>query len=186
MRDSTGFILVIIVTVIFVGVAGFLYFGDNTGRAMVNTFINQVPEIRQLVPKNAEAEPAPELTPEEAAAKLEAKKEEQLAARKLETAANSSKEKAKPAAPRRDPAFLSFAPRAAAQPVFPFPSAGDVRQGMEIQSLQASFGRPTIRATTMEKETLVETYVYVKNEPRSATIVRLKDGKVVEAQNGIY
>ena len=90
------------------------------------------------------------------------------------------------AAPRRDPAFLNFAPRAAAQPVFPFPSAGDVRQGMEIQSLQASFGRPTIRATTMERETLVETYVYVKNEPRSATIVRLKDGKVVEAQNGIY
>jgi hypothetical protein len=57
---------------------------------------------------------------------------------------------------------------------------------MEMQSLQASYGRPTIRATTMEKEMLVETYVYVKNEPRSATIVRLKDGKVVEAQNGIY
>jgi hypothetical protein len=184
MRDSTGFILVIIVTVIFVGVAGFLYFGDSTGRAMVNSFVNQVPELRQFVPKEAEAQPAPALTPEAEAAKLEAKKEEQLAARKLETAAKT--EKAKPSAPRRDPAFLNFAPRAAAQPVFPFPSAGDVRQGMEIQSLQASFGRPTIRATTMEKETLVETYVYVKNEPRSATIVRLKDGKVVEAQNGIY
>ena len=184
MRDSTGFVLVIIVTVIFVGVAGFLYFGDSTGRAMVGSFINQVPELRQLASKGAEAQPTPALTPEEEAAKLEAKKNELLAAKKLETAAKT--EKAKPAAPRRDPAFLNFAPRAAAQPVFPFPSAGDVRQGMEIQSLQASFGRPTIRATTMEKETLVETYVYVKNEPRSATIVRLKDGKVVEAQNGIY
>lgn len=184
MRDSTGFVLVIIVTVIFVGVAGFLYFGDSTGRAMVNSFVNQVPELRHLVPKEATAEATPELTPEEEAAKLEVKKQEQLAARKLETAAKT--EKPKPAAPRRGPAFLSFAPRAAAQPVFPFPSAGDVRQGMEIQSLQASFGRPTIRATTMERETLVETYVYVKNEPRSATIVRLKDGKVVEAQNGIY
>lgn len=184
MRDSTGFILVIIVTVIFVGVAGFLYFGDSTGRAMVNSFVNQVPELRQFTSSKPAEQPAPELTPEAAAAKLEAKKEELLAAKKLETAAKT--EKAKPAAPRRDPAFLNFAPRAAAQPVFPFPSAGDVRQGMEIQSLQASFGRPTIRATTMERETLVETYVYVKNEPRSATIVRLKDGKVVEAQNGIY
>jgi dolichol-phosphate mannosyltransferase len=43
---------------------------------------------------------------------------------------------------------------------------------MEIQSLQASFGRPTIRATTMEKEMLVETYVYVKNEPRTEDYVR--------------
>jgi hypothetical protein len=151
---------------------------------MVNSFVNQVPELRPLMPKDAEAQPTPVLTPEEETAKLAAKKEELLAAKKFETAVKT--EKAKPAAPRRDPAFLSFAPRAASQPVFPFPSAGDVRQGMEMQSLQASYGRPTIRATTMEKEMLVETYVYVKNEPRSATIVRLKDGKVVEAQNGIY
>lgn len=186
MRDSTGFILVIIVTVIFVGVAGFLYFGDSTGRAMVNSFINQVPEIRQFT-ENKQAEEAPaELTAEEEAAKLDAKKKEQLESRRLASAANSATTKAKGATPRRNPAFLSFAPRPAAAPVFPFPSAGDVRPGMELQSLQASFGRPTIRATTMQKETLVETYVYVKNEPRAATIVRLQDGKVVEAQNGIY
>lgn len=186
MRDSTGFVLVIIVTVIFVGVAGFLYFGDATGRSMVNSFINQVPEIRQFTEKVQAEQPASVPSAEEEAAKLEAKKQEQLAARRLASAADTGEKKARPAVPRRDPAFLNFAPRPASAPVFPFPSAGDVRPGMEMQSLQASYGRPTIRATTMEKETLVETYVYVKNEPRAATIVRLKDGKVVEAQNGIY
>ena len=64
----------------------------------------------------------------------------------------------------------------------PFPTEDDIKVGTPRARLVQAFGKPDLRAHTLHKERLVETYVY--EQPERATFVQMQDGSVVAAYTG--
>jgi hypothetical protein len=67
-----------------------------------------------------------------------------------------------------------------------FPTAADIAIGTERSKLQASFGKPSMRTTVVDGGRLLETFVYLRSEPDSATFVLLRNGRVVSANTTVY
>jgi len=68
-----------------------------------------------------------------------------------------------------------------------FPTAGDIRVGMERPQLIASFMPPTLKTSTLRKGDLIEVFVYLpENNNSIATYVHLRNGKVVTAHTSVY
>ena len=59
----------------------------------------------------------------------------------------------------------------------PFPAEHNVHIGTPRARLVQAFGKPALRARTMQQEQLIETYIY--EQPDLSTFVRMKDGSVV-------
>ena len=74
----------------------------------------------------------------------------------------------------------------AAPPPRPFPDAADVQVGLDRMKLVAAFGKPSMRTTAVERDHLVETYVYTNHDRSTATYVLLRDARVVAAETSVY
>ena len=64
----------------------------------------------------------------------------------------------------------------------PFPTEHNVAIGTPRARLVRAFGKPDLRARTMQHERLIETYVYEQQD--RATLVLIQDGSVVSAHTG--
>jgi len=64
----------------------------------------------------------------------------------------------------------------------PFPTENNVTIGTPRARLIRAFGKPDLRARTMQHERLIETYVYEQQD--RATLVLIQDGSVVSAHTG--
>ena len=71
-------------------------------------------------------------------------------------------------------------------PAMPFPNAPDIPIGMERSKLLADFGKPIMRTTAVDRDRLLETYVYLHSDPNTATFVLLQNARVVSAHTTIY
>lgn len=99
---------------------------------------------------------------------------------------------AKKSDPPELPALINTPPKAepapapVRQPPAPIPTAQDIQVGMEKTRLLTAFGRPTVRTTAVERDRLMEVFVYVNADHETATFATLRDGKVVAAQTTSY
>ncbi|SRR6266851_7005884 len=64
----------------------------------------------------------------------------------------------------------------------PFPTEHNVAIGTPRARLIRAFGKPDLRARTMQQERVIETYVYEQQD--QATLVLIQDGSVVSAHTG--
>ena len=62
----------------------------------------------------------------------------------------------------------------------PFPTEHNVTIGTPRARLVGAFGKPDLRARTMQQERVIETYVYEQQD--QATLVLIQDGSVVSAR----
>ena len=60
----------------------------------------------------------------------------------------------------------------------PFPAVEQIAAGSREGSITGKFGNPSLAAVTSTGGHMVETFVYAKDRGRSATVIRLEDGKV--------
>ena len=64
----------------------------------------------------------------------------------------------------------------------PFPTEHNVTIGTPRARLVRAFGKPDLKARTMQQERLIETYIYEQQD--RATLVLIQDGSVVSARTG--
>jgi hypothetical protein len=64
----------------------------------------------------------------------------------------------------------------------PFPTEHNVTVGTPRARLVRAFGKPDLRARTMQQERLMETYIYEQQD--RATLILIEDGNVVSAHTG--
>ncbi|MGE5570329.1 MAG: hypothetical protein ACM3S5_14935 [Rhodospirillales bacterium] len=116
-------------------------------------------------------------TPEQAAPDVEAAKKtpEEPPAAKPKARASRAKVSDSAAAPApAPPVWVRREP--------PFPTEKDITPGMGREDLRAEFGEPRLRASSYERGSLLETFVY-QNEARNAvTGARLLNGNVIAAE----
>jgi hypothetical protein len=84
--------------------------------------------------------------------------------------------------PAAGPAGASGTPK----PARPFPTVADIPAGTPRSKLQAAFGKPNIVTTVLDGGRLVETFVYLRPDPNAATIVLLRNGRVIGANTTDY
>ncbi len=60
----------------------------------------------------------------------------------------------------------------------PFPIADKIPAGLRGDSVTGTYGDPALSALTSTGRHVVETFVYARDRGRSATVIRLEDGKV--------
>ncbi len=108
-------------------------------------------------------------------------------ARKARAATGSVKEGASPAAAPESSPPPPVAP-AAAKPMQPvkFPTAVDVPIGTLGSTLLDSFGPPVGRTLGVDESGRTEIFVYRRTRPDTATVVHLRNGRVVSAVTTAY
>jgi len=90
-------------------------------------------------------------------------------------------------APVEQPAVIPAPPVVAeAAPVVkrdprPFPAVDQIPTGVHEDSITTKYGDPALSAVTSTGGHMVETFVYARQQGRSATVIRLEDGKVSSA-----
>ena len=84
--------------------------------------------------------------------------------------------------PGGGPAEAAGTPR----PARPFPTVADIPPGTARSKLQAAYGKPNIVTTVLDGGRLVETFVYLRPDPNAATIVLLRNGRVVGSNTTDY
>ena len=67
-----------------------------------------------------------------------------------------------------------------------FPTAVDVPIGMQGSGIVAAFGPPVARTAGVDQAGRVEIYIYRRTEPDTATVVQLRNGRVVSATTTAY
>jgi hypothetical protein len=63
----------------------------------------------------------------------------------------------------------------------PFPAVDQIKTGAHEESITAKYGDPALSAVTTAGGHMVETLIYARNRGRSATVIRLEDGRVSAA-----
>jgi hypothetical protein len=63
----------------------------------------------------------------------------------------------------------------------PFPAADEIAIGVRPDTVTTKYGDPAISAVTSTGGHMVETFVYARDRGRSATVIRLEDGRVSSA-----
>ena len=92
-------------------------------------------------------------------------------------------------APVEPPAVIEAAPSPQVPPATPvvhrdpppFPAVEQIATGVREDSITGKFGDPALSAVTSTGGHMVETFVYARDRGRSATVIRLEDGKVSAA-----
>jgi len=64
----------------------------------------------------------------------------------------------------------------------PFPTEHNVAVGTPRARLVRAFGKPDLKARTMQQKRLIETYIYEQQD--RATLILIQDGSVVSTQTG--
>ena len=92
--------------------------------------------------------------------------------------------------PSRPKPRIRPAPVERSAPVAPalrrFPIAEDIPVGMERRYLVKGFGRPNMITSAIEKGSPTETWVYLRRDPETETVVFLINGRVVRANSTVY
>ena len=73
-----------------------------------------------------------------------------------------------------------------AAPLRRFPQAADVPSGMERAKIEALFGPPSMRTTSVDQGRQIETLVYLRTDPNVATFLLLRAGRVISATTTSY
>ncbi len=68
----------------------------------------------------------------------------------------------------------------------PFPLASDIAVGADRSAITANFGKPSMVTTAVDSGRLFETYVYLRRDPNTATVVLLRSGRVVAVNSTVY
>jgi hypothetical protein len=63
----------------------------------------------------------------------------------------------------------------------PFPAVEQINKGVHEDSITGKYGDPQLSAVTSTGGHMVETMVYARERGRSATVIRIEDGKVASA-----
>jgi hypothetical protein len=63
----------------------------------------------------------------------------------------------------------------------PFPAVEQIATGVNEDAITRTYGYPTLSAVTSAGGHIIQTFVYVRDRGRSATVIRLEDGKVASA-----
>jgi hypothetical protein len=63
----------------------------------------------------------------------------------------------------------------------PFPAVEQIASGSHETAITSKYGDPALSAVTSSGGHMIETFVYSRNRGRTATIIRLEDGKVATA-----
>ncbi len=63
----------------------------------------------------------------------------------------------------------------------PFPAVEQISRGAHEDAITDKYGDPALSAVTFSGGHMLETFVYSRNGGRSATVIRLQDGKVATA-----
>ena len=63
-----------------------------------------------------------------------------------------------------------------------FPAVSQLAPGLDRSQLLDRFGNPDLEATTVDRGTLLETYLYRHKSDSSAVVVYMKDGRVERAR----
>jgi hypothetical protein len=63
----------------------------------------------------------------------------------------------------------------------PFPLVGQIATGVHEDSITGKYGDPQLSAVTSTGGHMVETMVYARERGRSATVIRIEDGRVASA-----
>jgi hypothetical protein len=63
----------------------------------------------------------------------------------------------------------------------PFPAVDQIATGVHEDSITGKYGDPQLSAVTSTGGHMVETMVYARERGRSATVIRIEDGKVASA-----
>ena len=63
----------------------------------------------------------------------------------------------------------------------PFPLVEQIPAGVHGEAITGKYGSPALSAVTSTRGHVVETFIYARDRGRSATVIRLEDGKVAAA-----
>jgi hypothetical protein len=105
--------------------------------------------------------------------------EKVLARRKADLRKNPIEE---PPAPATPPAPQVQPPA----PPPPFPTSAEISLGTGRAKLLQMFGRPNLKTSGIERDSLVETFVYLQADRSTLTRVHLRDAKVVAVRTEDY
>jgi len=78
------------------------------------------------------------------------------------------------------------AAQSSAPPTPSFPSASDISIGMGKSAVVARYGDPDMVTTAVDRGRLLETYVYLRRDPNTATVVMLRGSRVIGSQTTVY
>jgi len=76
---------------------------------------------------------------------------------------------------------IAVSPLVVEQDPPPFPSVEQIARGAHGEAITGKYGNPALSAVTSTGGHVVETFVYARDRGRSATVIRLEDGKVASA-----
>jgi hypothetical protein len=94
---------------------------------------------------------------------------------------------AKAPAPAPDPpAPVEVAPPPPPPPPAKFPAAQDIPAGTPRDSLQQSFGAPYLKATSLQGNGVIETWVYLQHQRNLATFAQMQNGRVISSATTTY
>jgi len=82
--------------------------------------------------------------------------------------------------PEPTPVVVAAAPVVHRDPP-PFPAVEQIPTGVHLDSITGKYGDPQLSAVTSTGGHMVETMVYARERGRSATVIRIEDGKVASA-----
>ena len=83
--------------------------------------------------------------------------------------------------PAAEPVVVAAAPPVVPRDPPPFPVVGQIPTGVHEDSITGKYGDPQLSAVTSTGGHMVETMVYARERGRSATVIRIEDGKVSSA-----
>jgi hypothetical protein len=79
------------------------------------------------------------------------------------------------------PSPIAVAPALVEKDPPPFPSVEQIAAGAHGDTITGKYGNPALSAVTSTRGHMIETFIYARDRGRSATIIRLEDGKVAAA-----
>jgi hypothetical protein len=104
-------------------------------------------------------------------------------AKRQPIASASSKQAADSLPPVADPASVAVvaADPATALTTSPFPTAEEIHSGAQGEKIVERYGNPALSATTCDHDHVLETFVYARDHGQLQTVIRIEDGKVLNA-----
>lgn len=85
------------------------------------------------------------------------------------------------ATPAPEPEVVAVAAPVVHRDPPPFPAVEQIPTGVHEDSITGKYGDPQLMAVTSTGGHMVETMVYARERGRSATVIRIEDGKVASA-----
>ncbi|MDP9113891.1 MAG: hypothetical protein M3O20_09425 [Acidobacteriota bacterium] len=80
-----------------------------------------------------------------------------------------------------EPAAVAAAPAVVPHDPPPFPAVEQISPGAHEEAITGKYGDPQLSAVTSTGGHMVETMVYARERGRSATVIRIEDGRVASA-----